>query len=53
MSDSTKPILLPECEACRKARADGPSAFHYCDSDADKCRNSIEGDAAKIEAERG
>jgi hypothetical protein len=44
---------LPECEACRKARADGVRGNLSCSSEADKCRNSVKGKAAKLEAEQG
>jgi hypothetical protein len=44
--------LEPECEACRKARADGAQNLS-CDSEPDKCRNSVKGKAAKMEAEQG
>jgi hypothetical protein len=42
----------PECEACRKARADGARNLS-CSSEPDKCRNSVQRKAAKIEAEQG
>jgi hypothetical protein len=43
---------LPECEACRKARADGARNLS-CSSGPGKCRNSVKGKVAKIEAEQG
>jgi hypothetical protein len=52
MSDAMKTEPLPECEACLKARADGAHGALYCDSDADKCRNNVQGKTAKIEAEQ-
>jgi hypothetical protein len=52
MSDPVKPAPLPECEACRKARADGVRGNLSCSSDPDKCRNSVMGKVAKIEDEQ-